>query len=99
MAVAGKTLFLAGPPDLMDEEETFQKLKQRDPAVLPLLEAQEAALEGAGGGMLLAVTTADGSTQAEYSLESLPVWDGLAVANGRLLLATTDGRVICMASE
>lgn len=25
----------------------------------------------------------------------MPVWDGLAAANGRLYLATEDGKVVC----
>jgi len=32
---------------------------------------------------------------AEYKLDSLPVWDGMAAANGRLYLATKSGKVLC----
>ena len=38
-----------------------------------------------------------GSTLAEYPLDSLPVFDGLIAANGRLYLVTTDGKLRCYA--
>jgi hypothetical protein len=54
-----------------------------------------AALEGRKGGVLSVFATADGKTLAEQKLESPPVYDGLAAANGRLYLSTADGRVLC----
>lgn len=56
-----------------------------------------AAWKGRRGGMLHAVSTAEGHSIAEYSLPSPPVFDGMAAAGGRLYLATLDGRVTCMA--
>ena len=37
----------------------------------------------------------DGSTLADYPLESPPVLDGMAAAGGRLYLATAAGKVVC----
>ena len=62
MLKAGDTLFLAGPPDLIDEEQTFQRLISRDPRVGEKLAEQDAALLGAQGGVLQLVSAADGST-------------------------------------
>jgi hypothetical protein len=28
-------------------------------------------------------------------LDSMPAWDGMAAGRGRLLLSTTDGKVLC----
>jgi hypothetical protein len=56
-----------------------------------------AAFEGRAGGVLLAVAAADGETLADYSLDSPPVFDGMAAVNGRLLMATVDGDVVCLA--
>jgi len=53
------------------------------------------AFEGREGIRLRAVSTADGATLAEYPLDALPVFDGMAAAGGRLFLATRDGRVLC----
>ncbi len=55
-----------------------------------------AAYEGREGGLLWAVSPTDGKKLTQYELAFPPVWDGLAVANGRLYLATCDGRVRCM---
>ena len=54
-----------------------------------------AAFEGKQGVRLRAVSTTDGSTLAEHELDSLPVFDGLIAAAGRLYLATRDGNVLC----
>ncbi|MCZ6794506.1 MAG: LamG domain-containing protein, partial [Planctomycetota bacterium] len=95
MVLADETLFLAGPPDVVDEEETFRRLTARDPAVATQLARQAAALEGENGGHLWAVSSTDGKQLAEVPLKSLPVWDGMAAARGRLYLATQDGKVVC----
>jgi len=55
-----------------------------------------AAGEGRRGGLVQAVSSADGGKLAECELESPPVWDGMAAAAGRLYLATMDGRVVCL---
>jgi len=94
MVLAGKTLFIAGPPDWVDEEEVFKR--PDDPALRKKLEEQVAALEGRKGALLWAVSTTDGKKTAEYQLESPPAWDGMAAAAGRLYLSTTNGHVLCM---
>ena len=55
-----------------------------------------AAWEGRKGGLLWAVSTADGTKLLEHPLDSVPVFDGMAAAAGRLFMLTTDGRVICL---
>ncbi len=54
-----------------------------------------AAHEGRRGALLRAVSTADGEVRSSVKLAAPPVWDGMAVARGRLYLATTDGKVLC----
>jgi len=97
MLVAGETLFIAGPPDVVDEEEVYRGLN--DAEIRAKLEEQVAALEGEKGALLWAVSTSDGERLAEYQLESNPVFDGMAAANGRLYLATGDGKVLCFAGQ
>ena len=96
MVLAGKTLFIAGPPDLLDEETAFDQFD--DAKRQAKLAAQRAALDGQKGALLLAVSAADGKKLAEYPLQSPPAWDGMAAANGRLFFATTDGKVVCMSA-
>ena len=96
MVLAGRTLFVAGPPDVMDEEQMFKRIN--DPAVRPDLVAQSRALTGQKGALLMAVSAEDGAELARYELNSPPVFDGMAAAGGRLYLTTVDGQVRCFSS-
>ncbi|MBC8374086.1 MAG: PQQ-binding-like beta-propeller repeat protein, partial [Planctomycetes bacterium] len=97
MALADKTLFIAGPEDLIDEDDAFKKFP--DPEVRKQLDAQTAALAGKRGAVLQAVDADTGEALAEYKLDSPPVFDGLIVAGERLFVVTMDGRVICYAGK
>jgi hypothetical protein len=50
---------------------------------------------GRRGAIMRAVSAATGDTLAEYKLDKLPVWDGVAAAYGRLFIVTQDGSVAC----
>jgi hypothetical protein len=99
LVLAQDRLFVVGPPDLIDEEETFQRLTARDPKVNALLEKQDEALAGKQGSKLLVISVQEGSTLAEYDLPSLPAWDGLAAAGGQLYMVTDDGKIICLSEK
>lgn len=60
---------------------------------------KQAAFEGDEGISLQAVSTSDGSILAQYQLDSLPVFDGMAAARGQLYLSTKDGRVLCFGAK
>jgi hypothetical protein len=98
MVLADKTLFIAGPPDVVDEEMAFDYWANPaiDPNIPAKLDEQDAALLGQRGGLLWAVSTSDGNRVSEYNLESPPVWDGMAVANGRLIISLQNGKVKCL---
>ncbi len=99
MVLAGRTLFVAGPPDIIDEESTFKQLSEKDPKVQELLREQDFALLGRDGGQLLAVNADTGEIDHRIELRTLPAWDGLAGANGRLFLSTLDGKVVCYGEQ
>jgi hypothetical protein len=96
MALAGDTLFVAGPRDIQNEEESFKRIAQSDPEILKVLQRQDDCMEGKEGSLLLAVSAKDGQTVQEIELPHLPVWDGLAVAGNDLFVATADGAVTCL---
>jgi hypothetical protein len=98
MALAGDTLFIAGPRDLQDEELSFKRLAQSDPEIAQVLQQQDDCLEGKQGSLLLAVSARDGQTLQEIPLSHLPVWDGMAVAGNRLFVTTADGAVNCLSA-
>jgi hypothetical protein len=58
-----------------------------------------APFEGRSGGLLLAVSPADGRQLAQLDLPAPPVFDGMAAADGRLFLSTRDGRLSCFAPK
>lgn len=57
------------------------------------------AFEGKKGVRLTAAAVSDGQLLASYAIDALPVFDGLAAANGRLYLAMQDGSVACFGKE
>ncbi len=89
MVVAGEKMFLAGPSEMTETKGGGGSLDLVNPA------DALAAWEGKKGVMLWAVSTKDGKKLAETKLDSLPVWDGMAAIDGRLYLATQDGKVVC----
>jgi hypothetical protein len=46
--------------------------------------------------LLLAVSAADGKTLAQTELPSVPLFDGLAAAGGRLYISLENGAVACL---
>ncbi|MBN2508455.1 MAG: PQQ-binding-like beta-propeller repeat protein [Verrucomicrobia bacterium] len=97
MVLAGSTLFVAGPPDVADENQAFEH--PDDPGVKASLAEQAAALEGRRGAQLLAVAASNGTILAACHLDAMPAFDGLAAAQGRLYLSTADGHVLCLSGE
>ena len=95
MVLGGPNLFIVGPPDIINEEDTFQKLSEKDPEVQKLLDEQDAVMDGKDGARLLAVNVDSGEVEHQLRIESLPSWDGMAGANGALFLSTLDGKLIC----
>jgi len=94
MALANKTLFVAGPADVVDEEDIFSK--PFDPQVTAKAAEQVAALQGNRGALLQAISAEDGRKLNELTLDGCPVFDGLAAANGKLFISMMDGTVVCL---
>jgi outer membrane protein assembly factor BamB len=60
-------------------------------------ELVDAALLNKKGGILRVVSAVDGEQLAEYTLTSLPVYDGMAASlSGSLFISQEDGYIICM---
>jgi len=93
MTKAAGTLFIAGPPDVDDQEYSFDHFGDR--RVQARLRQQSLCFAGKMGGLMRVVTPATGDTLAEYRLSVPPVWDGMIAANGRIYMAMMDGTVVC----
>ncbi|MFO0941782.1 MAG: hypothetical protein U0930_13585 [Pirellulales bacterium] len=95
MALSGDLLFMAGPPDIIDEEKTFKQIAERDTQVQKLLAEQDDAILGRFGGQLLVVNAQSGQVVHKLELPTTPAWDGMALANERVYMTTLDGKVVC----
>lgn len=60
----------------------------------PTWQKYEAAYNGKLGGELLALS--NGKVAATYELPADPVWDSIAIADGKLYISLADGTVQCM---
>jgi len=56
----------------------------------------QAALDGETPGLLLAVSPTDGTVLSKMALSSMPVWDGMAAAQGKLYISLVDGSTVCL---
>jgi len=99
MALAGKNLFIAGPPDVADETKMLGYLPGADDDINRQLKAQDEAWRGKRGGLLWVVSADNGETLAEYGIDSIPVSDGMSLAQGRVFISMIDGTVVCFAQE
>jgi hypothetical protein len=97
IVLADKTLFVAGPPDVVDEKA--MRGRSLEPEFQEKMREQSDALAGLKGGILWAVSAENGKKLAGYKLESVPVFDGMIAAKGRLYLAMKDGSVSCFAGD
>lgn len=97
MVLAGNVLFVAGPPDMLDEPQTFRQINE--PQVRRELAEQVAAFNGEKGAVLKAISVGDGTELAQYDLDSPPVFDGMAAAYGKLYLSLKDGSVVCLGGK
>ncbi|NIR64408.1 MAG: PQQ-binding-like beta-propeller repeat protein [candidate division Zixibacteria bacterium] len=77
MTLAGENLFVAGPPDVLDEKDPM------------------ASFEGRRGGLIRVYDVNVGKHTRQYRLAAPPVFDGMIAANGNLVIATTEGSVVC----
>jgi hypothetical protein len=95
MALAGESLFVAGPPDMADETKMLGYLPGAKDDLNRQLAEQEKAWRGKHGGILWAVSAENGEKLGEYEINSIPVSDGMSVGEGRVFASLIDGSVVC----
>ena len=65
------------------------------PAIDAMLLAKDRLFVAGSKGDLRVLSSADGKPIARQSLPA-PLWDGMAVAQGRLYYCTRDGQLLCL---
>jgi hypothetical protein len=99
MAMSGKTMLVSGPADTINEEFALEQLSKKDPTILVQLKEQDEALMANAVPVFRTVSAETGKMASELKLKSPPVWDGMAVARGRVFVATVDGKIVCFGSD
>ena len=94
MVKAGELLFLAGPEDFVNENAAFRKRNTKQ--WRDKIRRQAEAFAGRSGGFLRAVNAETGEQVSQLTMDSTPVFDGMAAANGKLYMSLVDGRVVCL---
>lgn len=82
MVRAGEHLLLAGMSDTFDAKQPSAPCN--------------AVFQGEGAGVLHVFATGEGKPLGTWPLRAPPVWDGIAVAGGRLYLSNERGAVVCL---
>jgi hypothetical protein len=93
MIKASDKLIVCGPEKIIDEKGAIRRYPEE--SVLQELKQQDAILDGQRGSHLWVVHAEDGHILEKHELPALPVWDGMAAAQGQVYLATQDG-VVCL---
>ncbi len=93
LVLAGRTLFVAGPRDIADEEEIMMVLDSAK--AQSTLIKQDKAFRGESGGLLMAVSADDGAELSSIELDTPPRFDGMIAGGGRLYFSGMDGSVQC----
>ena len=54
-----------------------------------------AKIEGRKDSVLMLLSKQDGHLLSEHPLETLPVWNGMAAANGKIIISLKNGKLVC----
>jgi len=87
MVLASDKLVVAGGPDLRRKETGILAYSNEEESL--------ASFKGEKGVMLRVVSTADGRILSEQNLETMPVFDGMSAARGRVFVSLKNGEVQC----
>ncbi|MHC4556144.1 MAG: outer membrane protein assembly factor BamB family protein [Planctomycetota bacterium] len=99
MVLAGRNLFLVGPPDVADEEKTYGFVYGADDQINRRMSLQEQTWLGKQGALLWVVSADTGKKLSEYKIPAIPVWDGMIAAKERLYVSLKDGTILCMGPD
>lgn len=91
MVAGDDKMAVVGTPDVGQKESALLAYSNPDEAL--------AAFEGKKGVYLRVVSAPDGKKVSETALEALPVFDGMAAADGRLYVALKNGCLVCLGKE
>lgn len=90
-------LFVAGPQDIMDEQDFVYKNVSEEYEPLKADSKKQAELwTGSQGAILMAVSKKDGAEVASHKIDSLPAFDGMIAAENKLFISLSNGKLTCL---
>jgi len=95
MFVTEDVLFVCGPRDLYDEEKAVapgSSLSTGDPR----LALQQEHAEGRHGSVLKVFDKRNGKEISSLEVDDMPTWDGMITAEGKIVMTTVNGRILCL---
>ncbi|RMF95609.1 MAG: hypothetical protein D6741_11480, partial [Planctomycetota bacterium] len=96
MVLTGDALYVAGPLDLVNEEELYKEISDPSRPVPATLREQEAAFEGRKPSYLAAVSPETGEMLGRWEIPATPAFDGMIATEGRLWISTQQGTLLCI---
>ncbi len=87
MVLTPDKLVVAGPPDLRQKESQILAYKNDKEALASFL--------GEKGVFLRVLRTTDGQVLSESPLDTMPVFDGMSAAQGRIFVSLKNGQLQC----
>jgi len=93
--VTEEALFVCGPRDLYDEDKAVapgSSLSTGDPQ----LALQQEHTEGRHGSVLKVFDKRSGKEISSLELDDMPTWDGMITAEGKIVMTTVNGRILCL---
>jgi len=97
MLLSDKTLFILGPDELARQEQVNKGITT--PEMQKTVQKQHEAFMGKHGSKLIVVDIAGGSIRAGAEMDSVPVFDGMAGAYGKIYVAMADGTLRCLGAS
>lgn len=94
---AGQNLYLAGPPEIVDEVKLFGNFNA--PESKKLMKEKVDSLKGNKGGSLRVISMKDGKKRTEYPLDSPPIHAGMAAVEDHLFMSLENGNLRCFMSK
>ncbi len=94
MFVTDDTLVVCGPRDLYDEGKGVSR---ENPLFTdnPRLALQQAHAEGKHGALLKVFDKRSGQEVGSMDIDELPVFDGMICAQGKIIMSTVNGQILC----
>ena len=91
-------ILAAGAPDVIEEYDAMDLIRaqQRKGFNLGKIYEKEKAVAGKMGAKLIVISSRTGKIASQLDLDSPPIFDGMAAANGKIFIANMNGQVVCL---